>query len=366
MSQELKSPSLPEDALEQVRALIGMDVRLEQWNHEATRDTIRHYAWGIGDDNPLYCDPDYAARTRWGGIIAPPTFVFGICDGLVAPGLPDIQWFGAGRELFLDRPIRRGEEISVRGRYTGAREAGGGHVERMILQTSEVDYLDAAGARVAMVRTHAFRIARQGAASSLKYAPRATQTWSAEDLARIEDAVLNEYRRGAVLPGTVRGPLTLMDMTCYYAGAVGTPGYKSTKLRWKYRHWARHAPERLPNTYDPSYFGAAIVPSIGHQDSKVATSELGMPGAYDNAAQRFGFITGCVTNWMGDDGELKAIKLRMKLPVIFGDALYTKGKVTGKRQVDGQGLVDLEVWGENQLGQVVATGDATVALPLRS
>ena len=38
--------------------------------------TIRHYAHGIGDDNPLWCDPDYAAATRWGGIIALPSFLF--------------------------------------------------------------------------------------------------------------------------------------------------------------------------------------------------------------------------------------------------------------------------------------------------
>ena len=29
---------------------------LEPWCHEATRDNIRHYAHGIGDDNPLWCD----------------------------------------------------------------------------------------------------------------------------------------------------------------------------------------------------------------------------------------------------------------------------------------------------------------------
>ena len=30
---------------------------LEPWCYEATRDNIRHYAHGIGDDNPLWCDP---------------------------------------------------------------------------------------------------------------------------------------------------------------------------------------------------------------------------------------------------------------------------------------------------------------------
>ena len=31
---------------------------VEPWCYEATRDNIRHYAHGIGDDNPLWCDPD--------------------------------------------------------------------------------------------------------------------------------------------------------------------------------------------------------------------------------------------------------------------------------------------------------------------
>jgi len=34
--------------------------------HEPTRDAIRHYAHGIGDDNPLWCDPSYARQSRYG------------------------------------------------------------------------------------------------------------------------------------------------------------------------------------------------------------------------------------------------------------------------------------------------------------
>ena len=44
---------------------VRIENTLEPWCHEATRDNIRHYAHGIGDDNPLWCDPDYAAKTRW-------------------------------------------------------------------------------------------------------------------------------------------------------------------------------------------------------------------------------------------------------------------------------------------------------------
>ena len=36
-------------------------------NEVASRDLIRHYADGIGDDNPLWRDVNYARNTRWGG-----------------------------------------------------------------------------------------------------------------------------------------------------------------------------------------------------------------------------------------------------------------------------------------------------------
>src|SRR6202041_3875634 len=69
---------ITEEALDALRARVNARIEntLEPWCHEATRDNIRHYAHGIGDDNPLWCDPDYAAKTRYGGIIALPSFLF--------------------------------------------------------------------------------------------------------------------------------------------------------------------------------------------------------------------------------------------------------------------------------------------------
>ena len=85
---------------------------VEPWCYEATRDNIRHYAHGIGDDNPLWCDPDYAAGDRLRhASIAPPSFVFAlnrILSGYVG-GLPGIHAMWAGADLTWHRPIAVGD-----------------------------------------------------------------------------------------------------------------------------------------------------------------------------------------------------------------------------------------------------------------
>ena len=52
-------PKITERGLEDLRKRIGVKITdtLEPWCHEASRDGIRHYAHGIGDDNPLWSDP---------------------------------------------------------------------------------------------------------------------------------------------------------------------------------------------------------------------------------------------------------------------------------------------------------------------
>jgi hypothetical protein len=42
-----------------------------------TVDTFRNVAVAYGDDNPLWCDPQYGATTRWGQSIASPVLVGG-------------------------------------------------------------------------------------------------------------------------------------------------------------------------------------------------------------------------------------------------------------------------------------------------
>jgi len=55
------------------------------YNRDATRDTIVHFADGIGDTNLLYRDEEYAEKSKYRRLVAPPTFVFSICSLMQSP-----------------------------------------------------------------------------------------------------------------------------------------------------------------------------------------------------------------------------------------------------------------------------------------
>ena len=73
--REQRFARITDDAVDSLRRLIGRPIEdtVEPWCYEATRDNIRHYAHGIGDDNPLWCDPDYARNGPYGELVAPPS-----------------------------------------------------------------------------------------------------------------------------------------------------------------------------------------------------------------------------------------------------------------------------------------------------
>jgi len=58
------------------------------------------FARSVGDDNPIYEDPDYAKKTEAGSIIAPPTFAQASAqfdpDYVLRPK-PGKPWFGSGK-----------------------------------------------------------------------------------------------------------------------------------------------------------------------------------------------------------------------------------------------------------------------------
>ena len=75
-----------------MRAKIGSKLRIDDEinNEEATWTAISKFADGIGDANPLWRNAEYAKNTRFGTLVAPPSWIFACFSGL------QLGWAGLG------------------------------------------------------------------------------------------------------------------------------------------------------------------------------------------------------------------------------------------------------------------------------
>ena len=66
---------ITEEMMAGMRRLAGTKLRIDHSvnNEEATSMAIRKFADGIGDPNPLWSDEEYARKTRYGSMTAPPS-----------------------------------------------------------------------------------------------------------------------------------------------------------------------------------------------------------------------------------------------------------------------------------------------------
>lgn len=365
-----QAPALWEGALEEARSLIGVDLRRtgQTWNTEATPDAVRHFCWGIGDENPLFCDPEYGAASRWKSAIAPGCFLYSIDTTVVAPKLRGIQWMYGGTDWEWYKPIRHRDSFTVRARLLDAVEKQGSKASKFIIQTGEVLYTNQHGELVCRALGHTGRTPRASAKGGLKYEPRETHRYTPEELEDIAHAIETEELRGAaprfweeVEVGTeiqpmLKGPLNITDMICWYSGG----GHSYQAHRRATMHRKRHPADSYVNPKT----GAQDNPARGHAEQKMAR-DVGMPGGYDVGPQRISWMGQLMTNWMGDDGFLRKLSVSVRRPNIFGDVSWCRARIADKRVEEGAHVVDLEVYVQNQLGEITAKGTAVVELPSR-
>jgi acyl dehydratase len=100
-----------------------------------------------------------------------------------------------------------------------------------------------------------------------------------------------------------------------------------------------------------------------HQDEEFAKA-AGMGGVFAHGMLSMGFVAQAVTDWAGA-GRVRKIGVRFAALVRPKDTVTCRARVVGTAQKDGMNLVELDVWAENQKGEKVVTGKATVTLPSR-
>ncbi len=369
-------PKITDEALEALRTRIGVRIEntLEPWCHEATRDAIRHYAHGIGDDNPLWCDPDYAAGGRFGTIVAPPSFVFAcnrVLSGYVG-GLPGVHAMWAGADITWHSAIRRNDEIRTEARLQDLIEHQTRFAGRAVQQIYHVDFFNQADELLAEGESWCFRTDRDAAREEgtkytdvqAKPAHRYTEAeleeiyrhYAEEEVRGARPRYFEDVEVGEALPTMVKGPMTVTGFIAYAQGWGGLY-IRANKLAW--RQISKHRGLGIPNR-----FNIPDCPERVHWENEFAT-EVGAPGAYDYGPERCSWMTHHLTNWIGDDGDLCHSRTEVRRHNPEGDTLFINGEVTGKRIVEGQHMVEISHEGRNQDGELSVRGTARVRLPSR-
>lgn len=64
-----------ERILAEARRLIGAETSIRWARYPVEYEPIRRWCHMVACDHPLYLDPDYAARTRWGRVLCPPLMI---------------------------------------------------------------------------------------------------------------------------------------------------------------------------------------------------------------------------------------------------------------------------------------------------
>jgi hypothetical protein len=348
------------------------DYRQEYFNTQVTRDGIKHFVDGIGDINPLFRDRDYALKTKYGRLIAPPTFLETINYSQHPEGLPPgVEGFLSGFDWEYFRPVCEGDEYTARVVYPLDVQLKTSRFARQLVIVYEKGDLMRQGGDITatykswVIFMEGRRAKEQTADKPLDEMPK----YSKEEINNIYQAQDKESPRGKEprywedvnvgeeLPSVVRGPYSLSEKFAWFVGKGNPPSCVSDRL---FRIIAEKHKENK-GVYD-SGLNIYVRPSMF--DIKTL-ADRGVPRIHDAGAQRNAWRNMVFTNWIGDDGFLWKSRAEIRGFNQEGDVTWCKAKVTQKYIRDGRYCVDINSWCENQRHEVTMPGEGTVILPSR-
>jgi acyl dehydratase len=367
---------ITDKSLADLRKLIDVPIEdsLEPWYNEATRDSIRHWAHGIGDDNPLWCEPDYAAQTKYGRVLAPPSFIFPLnrsFSGYVG-GLAGVHAMFAGIDVIWHKPMMAGDQFTTKVRLKDLVEHETRFAGRSIQQIYRCEFYDQEHELVAEGDSWCFRTERDTARErGTKYEEekkKAPVHYTRDDLAKIFALYEAEEIRGAnpryiedvkvgdKLRTMVKGPMTV---TGFIAFAQGWGGLyiRSNRLAWKQL-------QKHPGLGIPNKFGIPDVPERVHWEDDLAAL-VGTPAAYDYGPERCSWMSHQLTDWMGDSGFLRHLEVKIRRHNPVGDTLYLNGEVTRTFEEGDAHYAEIAQKATNQDGALSVLATGTVRLSSR-
>ena len=370
-------PRITDAMVGALRARIGQTLKdpYPSWVSEATLDNSRHYAFGIGDDNPLWSDETYAQGTRYGDIVAVPTILFACSSGgMGLTGMPGIHAMFGGCHFRWHRPIRRNERIRSHATIKDVIEKQTRFSGRSIQQVHHMEFSGDGGSPLAWLDVWNFRTDRDEAREKgekydrgktdhrRRYEPeemeRFLALYDAEEIRGATPRYWEDVAIGDRLGPIAKGPMTITGFIAYLQGWGGIY-IRAHKL---FHRQLR----KLPALAIPDRYGVPDVPEAVHWREDYAKL-VGAPGAYDYGSERCSWLGHLATNWMGDDAFLLELVVRLRRHNMVGELLRIEGSVTAKRHTAEDGaVVDVAIRAVNQDDELSAEGSAIIRLPTRA
>ena len=369
--------------IERQEKLLGFmqAAKTREYIQTATTDNIRNFAHGAGDDNPLFCDPEYAKGTRWGSVIAPGMMVGQINSPMRGDPVPDeiralrkslfkgVHVFVSGSKWDWYRPVFPGDTIySYNGDETSEVKKSEFSGRSVITVRKDVK-VNQRGEVVAVYRILRVLTERKTAAKKGKYSKIEPATYKDEDIEKIDEIYAAEEVRGEQtryfddvqigedMGKMAKGPLTVTDVIAYHAGGYGFVPYAPTVGRLAHKNR-----KRIPAFYIKNEYGVPDVAQRLHWDP-VWAQAIGNPMAYDYGVMRESYLWHFLNDWAGDDGIITHVHDEIRKFNYMGDVQTITGEVTNKREEGGQKLVNVKVQFINQRGEETVRATATIALP---
>lgn len=384
---------ITEESLELMRRRIGYPsptvragILTEPYIMVCSADAVRRYAISVGDDNPFYRDSDYAARARWGSVIAPPgmEMSMGVDRSRTmeadfaketSKALRGVQLYHSGAETFYYAPIKEGMRLCKAGWVADVQEKKSSFGGKSAIVTNALCFWDEQENVVADGTSwfvHAERRATEDRNDNEKRRKKEERAYYTDDqLEEIEAAYDAEYRRGAdtlfienvkpgdALPVMVKGPITITDLINSHMGG-GWYGYGNPPYRLAYENR-----KKLRGFYTRDEYNSWDTLQRVHWDDGLARA-VGVAGPYDIGPMRKQMICHYITNYSGDDAWIYRIRYELRNFNFMGDTTWLKGKVSDVR-VDAKlgPLVEIEFTGTNQRGDENIRGTATILVASR-
>jgi acyl dehydratase len=349
-------------------------------------DAFRHVANAFGDDNPLWCDPDYGTETVWNSSIASPVLVGG--DSLigedevteVAPEHKDLMkgdplrgvhaFYSASRREWW-APLYPDRRLSRRNALVGVLDKASEFAGRAVHEWTGQVFREVGGPLLSGQYRLMIRTERTKAREKAKYDAIELRPYSDEQIAEIDAQYGREVRRGAeprwwedVSEGDsvgpmVKGPFTVTDLVCWHVGmGMGLYGIKPLRLGYQNRL-------RIPRFFHRDELNIPDVMQRVHWDPEFARRS-GNPTTFDYGRMRETWLIHLCTDWMGDDAWLSKLDCEFRRFNYVGDTQWLAGTVTRCYLADGdRPAVDVDLHMTNQRGEETTPGHATILLPSR-